>query len=113
MRFSQKSYKCNCFRQFGVSCFRASDKILPAYLFYHLNREKVRKEAEAKTTGASGHRRVPISFYENIKIPVPPISEQQKIVEEIAILEAQIATAQNIIENAPAQKAAILKKWLE
>jgi len=93
--------------------FRASDKILPAYLFYHLNREKIRKEAETKMTGASGHRRVPISFYENIKIPAPPISEQQKIVEEIEILEVQIATAQNVIENAPAQKAAVLKKWLE
>ncbi|HEY8688923.1 MAG TPA: N-6 DNA methylase [Chitinophagaceae bacterium] len=93
--------------------FRVSDKILPEYLFYHLNRQKIRDEAEKKMTGASGHRRVPISFYENLKIPVPSIQIQQQLVEEIEILEAQIATSQIVIDNAPGQKQAILKKWLE
>jgi restriction endonuclease S subunit len=49
----------------------------------------------------------------NLKIPVPELTTQQRLVEEIEIMEAQIATALSIIENAPAQKAAILKKWLE
>jgi hypothetical protein len=37
----------------------------------------------------------------------------QKLVKEIEILEAQIAAAQNIIQQVPAQKQQILKKWLE
>ncbi len=52
--------------------------------------------------------------WEKIKnIKVPDFSNQQKLAEEIEILEAQIATARNVIENAPAQKQAILEKWLE
>jgi type I restriction enzyme M protein len=92
---------------------RAGENILPEYLFYHLNRQKIRHEAEANMTGSSDHRRVPISVYENLKIPVPPLPIQQKLVKEIEILEAQIATAQNVIQNAPTQKQQILKMWLE
>jgi len=93
--------------------FRSSEEILPEYLFYHLNRQKIRIEAEKNMTGSSGHRRVPVSFYQNLRIPVPPLPVQQKLVEEIEVLEAQIATSHNIINQAPAQKQQVLKKWLE
>ncbi len=93
--------------------FRCSSELLPAFLFYQLNRQSIREEAEKTMTGSSGHRRVPISFYENLKIPVPSLDMQQKLVQEIQILEAQIATAQHSITQAPAQKQAVLKKWLE
>lgn len=92
---------------------RPTEDILPEYLFYHLNRKKIRLEAEKKMTGSSGHRRVPISFYENIKIPVPPLSIQGKLVKKVGIFQAQIASAQNIIQQAPTQKQQVLKKWLE
>ncbi len=42
------------------------------YLFYYLNRESIRKQAEERMTGASGHRRVPIDFIDELPIPVPP-----------------------------------------
>jgi type I restriction enzyme S subunit len=63
-------------------------------------------------TGASGHRRVPISFYESIKIPVPPIEVQKDFVKEIEKLEEKIFEAQKVINNAASQKQAILKKYL-
>ena len=47
-----------------------------------------------------------------IMIPVPPLAEQEKIVEQIEALEAQIAQAQKVIDDAPAQKQAILQKYL-
>lgn len=92
---------------------RSTDKVLSVYLFYYLNRQSIRDEAERKMTGASGHRRVPISFYENLRLPIPPLQVQQKIIEEKETYEAQIATEQNTIDNASSQKQAILKKWLE
>ncbi len=91
---------------------RAKEGILNNYMFYILNRDIVRKEAEQNFTGSSGHRRVPASFYENYRIPVPPLSVQQEIVAEIEILEQQIATAQQIISSAASQKQAIMKKYL-
>lgn len=63
--------------------FRCGDSILPEYLFAFLNRDAIRVAAEAVMTGSSGHRRVPITFYQQLQIPLPPLYEQQKIVEEI------------------------------
>jgi type I restriction enzyme M protein len=59
------------------------EKILPEYLFSLLNREEIRQIAETNMTGASGHRRVPIEFYEKLDIPLPPLDIQEKIVWEI------------------------------
>lgn len=42
-------------------------------LFHYLNREAIRKQAELRMTGASGHWRVPIGFYRELSVSVPPI----------------------------------------
>lgn len=44
-------------------------------LFHYLNREAIRKQAELWMTGASGHWRVPIGFYRELSVSVPPIQE--------------------------------------
>jgi len=49
----------------------------------------------------------------NIKIPFPPMAEQQRIVAEIEAAEAQIEVLEKEISTIPAQKEAILKKYLE
>lgn len=93
--------------------FRAKEQnILPAFLFYSLNRETIRKEAEKQMTGSSGHRRVPISFYENLQIVVPDLPEQQKIIGEIEKLENQIAELEAQIEGVADMKKAVLKAFL-
>lgn len=91
---------------------RANDKVNNKFLFLLLNRDSVRKVAEQNMTGSSGHRRVPITFYESLQVPVPPLAEQEKIVQQIEALEAQIAQAQKVIDDAPQQKQAILQKYL-
>jgi type I restriction enzyme M protein len=77
-----------------------------------LNREAVRKEAEKVMTGASGHRRVPSSFYENYQIPVPPSPTNNCLVAEMEKLEQIIAKAQAIIAAASAKKQAIMQTYL-
>lgn len=76
---------------FGSSEFHVfrsdKEKILPEYLFLLLNREELRKVAETNMTGASGHRRVPIEFYETLDIPLPPLDIQRMIVDEIEMME--------------------------
>ncbi len=71
--------------------FRCGDSILPEYLFAFLNRDVIRTAAESVMTGASGHKRVPITFYQQLRIPLPPLREQQKIVEQIQAHETRIA----------------------
>ena len=86
--------------------------ILNKFLFGLLNRPNIRLEAEKKMTGASGHRRVPIAWYEDLDIPVPSIEEQRRIVSQVEELEAGIKIARKKIENAASQKQAVLNKYL-
>ena len=48
----------------------------------------------------------------DLKIPLPPLSEQQKIVSEIEKIEAKIKALETEIAEIPKQKEAILKKYL-
>jgi type I restriction enzyme M protein len=91
---------------------RVLHNLIPKYAFLFLNRDEVRKEAEQVMTGSSGHRRVPKSFYANLTIPIPPLSKQNELVEEIEILEQSISRAQEILQNAPSQKQEILDRYL-
>lgn len=109
---------------FGSSEFhviRTSPKLNNKYLFSLLNRDIIREYAESNMTGASGHRRVPESFYSELSIPLPPINIQKKIVDEIdligtkeTILLGEIEELQNSIflkfESFPKQSVSSICK---
>ena len=91
---------------------RTNETMNNKFLLSILNRAVVRKEAEKNMTGSSGHRRVPASYYENFKVPVLPIREQEKIVRQIEILENTIIAEQAKIDSSVDKKKEILKKYL-
>lgn len=76
-----------------------NDIVINDYLFHLLNRQVVRDLAEQNMTGTSGHRRVPIKWYEDLDIPVPPIDVQKQIVEEIEIVDKSNSDAKFLIDN--------------
>ena len=92
--------------------FRTNEKVINKYLFVILNRQIIRIEAAKNMTGASGHRRVPIAFYENLVIPVPTISEQERIVKLVEAQESKISAAKAVMEGCTARKKAVLEKYL-
>ncbi|MBN1460257.1 MAG: restriction endonuclease subunit S [Armatimonadetes bacterium] len=68
---------------FGSSEFyvlRAKPSILPLYLFYFVRQQRVIDAAVASFTGSSGRQRVPSSFWDSLRIPVPPLPAQELIV---------------------------------
>ena len=69
-------------------------------------------EKEGKVFEFSRTKRASIDRIQGIKIPVPPISEQQKLVSEIGKIEEKIKTLETEISEIPKQKEAILKKYL-
>ncbi len=75
------------------------EKILTEYLFILLNQNFIRESAKKSMTGASGHRRVPEKFYSELIIPVPPIEEQKKIVEEFSSVDEKINLQEKIISD--------------
>ena len=71
-------------RGFGSTEFhvlRAGPTLLPDFLHYFLRREPFRLLARQHMRGGAGQQRVPVDFLRKELIPLPPLSEQYRIVE--------------------------------
>ncbi len=75
---------------FGSSEFfvlRSSDRVLPKWIYVNVTTNHFRKTGVLSFTGTSGLRRLPRSFVESYKIPVPSIDSQ---LNEVKRVEAEI-----------------------
>jgi type I restriction enzyme S subunit len=82
---------------FGSSEFiviRPDSTVSNEWLFHFLSREDFRNEGAQRMGGAVGQQRVPKEFVEGYEIPVPPLSEQQRIVGVLDEAFAGLATAE-------------------
>lgn len=60
---------------------RPGPRVLSKWIFYFIRRQEFRMAAKASFTGTAGQQRVPVQFLQSIRIPVPPLSDQQRSVE--------------------------------
>jgi type I restriction enzyme, S subunit len=60
---------------------RAGQDILPELIYRYLSLKRIRKFAEFNMAGSAGQKRVPDIFLKSLKIPLPPLPTQPKIVE--------------------------------
>ena len=77
------------------------------YLLHFLRQERILIAGERRMTGSAGQKRVPVSFLENLEIPLPPLEEQRRIaaiLDKASILNTLIAEA--------IRKAAVMKNSL-
>ena len=91
---------------------RCYDTVIPRYLFGFLNRRFIREQAQQRMTGASGHRRVPVSFYEQLPINLPPLKKQRTTVAEIEKIEIEIKAIQAKLSELKMAKKSVLQKYL-
>lgn len=91
---------------------RCRENVVNKFIFGYLNRESVRKLAQSRMTGSSGHRRVPVEFYEEMQIPVKSVEEQEAICRIANEYEAEIEKLNAKLTNINAEKQAVLKKYL-
>lgn len=82
-----------------------NNAIEPKYVAFCLDKE-------GKKIGFSRNKRASIDRIEGIKIPRPPIAEQQRIVAEIETIEHKIAKLEQDLAQLPAQKQAVLKRYV-
>ena len=71
-------------RGFGSTEFhvlRAGSTLLPDFLHYFLRQKSFRLLARQHMRGGAGQQRVPSDFLQKEAIPLPPLSEQRRIVE--------------------------------
>lgn len=84
--------------------FRSNSDLNREFLYYFLSREIFREEGAKRMVGAVGHKRVSKEYIENTLIPIPPLSEQQRIVaildEAFEGIAAATANAEKSLSNA-------------
>ena len=86
---------------------RPINLISNSYWIYYLTTFKsFRKYAEKKMTGSAGQKRVPVSFFDNIYVNLPPIDLQnqfaafvQQIDKSKFIVKQQIADLQELLDS--------------
>ena len=94
-----------------ISVLRVTtDKITQIYLYHAILNQYTFKELEKMATGASGQIELGKQTILNLKIPVPTIEEQEKIVIEINNYESQIDTLNQQITTAKAQQKTIMSE---
>lgn len=101
-----------CFASYLVRIVPDTGKILPLFLAMMMNSKAFQQEAKGKASKSINQANINATIMRNIAIPVPDLSVQEKFVAEIQKLEQSIAEAQAIIATAPAQKQAIMQKYL-
>jgi type I restriction enzyme M protein len=95
-----------------VSIIRTNEKALSKFVQQLLISSKFKTELLEMADNSSTREAITKQQLEDFKIPLPPLSDQQKIVAEIEKIEAKIAVLESEIAQIPKEKEAVLKKYL-
>ena len=99
------------FSGFTIRVRVKSENVLPVFLCYLLRSELVRTKMMTDSKG-SNIQSISQDALLRLKLPVPPLAEQQKIVAQITALEEKITAAKHTMTECPQKKQAVLDKWL-
>ena len=83
------------------------------FLQYYINQGKAREFVRSKIKTTSGQNGISGSDIKKIEIPLPPLTEQQRIVNEIESRLSQASTSSDYIENALQQAEALRQSILK
>lgn len=96
---------------------RPTEAVEGKWIFYYVRQQSFRDSAARMMTGTAGQLRVPAKYLSESFIPLPPFSEQQRIVEAIEAqftrLDAGVAALKRLRANLKRYKAAVLKAACE
>jgi type I restriction enzyme S subunit len=93
--------------------FRPGPEVDKEWLYYFLSRQSFRGDGAARMTGAVGHKRVSKEFIESYPIPLPPLSEQHRIVAILDEAFDGIATAKANAEKNLQNARAVFESYLQ
>ncbi|RLA05464.1 MAG: hypothetical protein DRQ47_01140 [Gammaproteobacteria bacterium] len=74
-------------------------KTYPHYLLQFLRSPSIRELLVSKMEGATGRQRVPTDAVSSLKIPLPPLSEQKRIVAKLDALFTRIDSASSHLQQ--------------
>lgn len=84
------------------------------FLFYFTISRLFRTTGEGEMYGAGGQKRVPPEFCENVRVPLPPIVDQQDIADfldrETAKIDTLVAKKRTLIERLKEKRSALISR---
>lgn len=101
-----------CFASYLVRVVPDTNRVLPLFLCLMMNSPAFQQEAKSKASKSINQANINATIMRNLKVPVPTLDEQRRLVAEVETLQQRITEAQAIIDSALARKSAILQKHL-
>lgn len=86
---------------------RPIEYVLAEYLFYFIRQTSFRKWAQSSFIGSAGQQRVPADFLQRVLLPLPTVSEQQRIVAILRQADELHRLRQESVEQANRISAAL------
>ena len=96
-----------------ITILRTSAYVYNLYVFYALAYGVGFKNIEALASGTSGQIELSVSAIENIKIPLPPMDVQKKIVEECEKIDMQMQQNKRQIRKMKEQAVLLFEQSLQ
>ena len=90
---------------------RPTNKVNSVWIYTYTTFKSFRKEAERKMTGSAGQKRVPIRFFENYEIAIPPIELQNKFAEFVKRIDKQKFEIQKNLEEIQKLQESLMNKY--
>ncbi len=78
---------------------RVNENTLPRFIFYHTQTHQFRKKLELEMTGTAGQKRVSMKSIWDYQIFVPPIEEQQQVVQILSDMDTEIETLEKNLDK--------------
>ena len=99
------------FSGFSIRVRTASGEVDSEFLYYLLSSANIRLRL---TTGSNGANIKSLNqdLLSNLEIPLPPLSEQKKVIDKIRAIESEIASLKTICDEASARKKEVLHREL-
>ncbi len=89
---------------------RASEKILPEIVWVFVSSDEFRAQGTEVMTGTGGQQRVPEDFVSGFEIPLPPLSEQRRIVAELDAEEEAVEAVRGLLPRFAAKIQRVLDR---
>ena len=82
------------------------------FIYYHTISYPFRKRLESQMTGSAGQKRVSADSISSYKIPLPPLSEQEKIAEILSTWDKAIEKQTQLIQKLELRKKGLMQQLL-
>ncbi|MEM3713207.1 MAG: restriction endonuclease subunit S [Thermoproteota archaeon] len=87
-------------------------KVISEWIHYYVRQKSFRDEAARNMTGSVGQQRVPVQFIKSVKIPLPPLEEQERIVSRLNELVNRAEEAKRLRRQAREEAEKIMQAAL-